>query len=193
MLSGTQPEDLPHEGLGVDVRASLPRGTPHALVKTLEAMLEPDPDHRAASIDEALGLLEESAPKGRKQAPKAKKQKTKTRKARRAARRRIDARSDFPLAQWVFFQVALFAGAGAVWLATGVFVPFVVVLAVLLYGERVRRRMKAEALRARVTGPSAEQAEQDARVRIATDDAAAELAAEAEEEEQEEPRDKLRR
>lgn len=54
LLTGCEPEDLPHAGLGIDVAAALPKTTPTALVRTLEAMLEPDPDRRAASIEEAL-------------------------------------------------------------------------------------------------------------------------------------------
>jgi serine/threonine protein kinase len=57
MLTGVDPEDLPHVGLGIDVGKALPAGTPVALVRTLTAMLVPDPDARAKSADEVLALL----------------------------------------------------------------------------------------------------------------------------------------
>ena len=53
MLTGQQPEDLPHRGLAVDVRAALQsrggRGS-ERLADILESMLEPDPDRRASRI-----------------------------------------------------------------------------------------------------------------------------------------------
>lgn len=57
MLTGTDPEELPHEGLGIDVERALPRGTPKPLARALAAMLVPDPDRRAASAEEVLALL----------------------------------------------------------------------------------------------------------------------------------------
>jgi hypothetical protein len=54
MLTGCEPEDLPHTGLAIDVAKALPPSTPASLVRTLAAMLDPDPDTRASSIAEAL-------------------------------------------------------------------------------------------------------------------------------------------
>jgi hypothetical protein len=54
LLTGKEPEDLPHRGLGIDVARAVPDATPRSLVRALEAMLEPDPDQRASSIAEAL-------------------------------------------------------------------------------------------------------------------------------------------
>jgi Protein kinase domain len=54
MLSGREPEDLPHKGLAIDVARAVPQGTPPSLVKALGAMLEPDPDKRAQTIGDAL-------------------------------------------------------------------------------------------------------------------------------------------
>jgi hypothetical protein len=58
LLTGSEPEELPHEGLGIDVGRALPRGTPAPLVRALTAMLEPNPDRRVDSIDQALELLQ---------------------------------------------------------------------------------------------------------------------------------------
>lgn len=57
MLTGVDPEELPHAGLGIDVAKALPASTPAPLLRALSAMLVPDPDRRAASIDEAIALL----------------------------------------------------------------------------------------------------------------------------------------
>ena len=50
MLTQTQPEDLPHKGLGIDVAAALGSRASPALVTVLSAMLQPDPEKRAQSI-----------------------------------------------------------------------------------------------------------------------------------------------
>jgi hypothetical protein len=50
MLTGIDPEALPHNGLAIDVRAALQRRARPRLVDALERMLVPDPDTRAARI-----------------------------------------------------------------------------------------------------------------------------------------------
>jgi tRNA A-37 threonylcarbamoyl transferase component Bud32 len=47
MLTGKEPEELPHKGLAVDVRAALGPSADAGLVDSLERMLDPDPDRRA--------------------------------------------------------------------------------------------------------------------------------------------------
>jgi hypothetical protein len=67
MLTGRQPEDLPHKGLAIDVRAALGergRSTASAgardsrLADALTLMLDPDPDRRPARIASVLATLE---------------------------------------------------------------------------------------------------------------------------------------
>lgn len=69
LLTGREPEDLPHRGLAIDVKAALAGGrTSTALRRVLEAMLEPDPDRRApriAPLLAQLGEAEAEAPKPR--------------------------------------------------------------------------------------------------------------------------------
>lgn len=55
-LTGAEPETLPHKGLRVDVRSALQGRTSPELVTSLERMLEPDPDLRAASVGAALDV-----------------------------------------------------------------------------------------------------------------------------------------
>jgi serine/threonine protein kinase len=62
MLTGVDPEELPHVGLGIDVARALPKSTPAPLARALAAMLLPDPDRRAGSMDEALALLHAAPP-----------------------------------------------------------------------------------------------------------------------------------
>ena len=66
MLTGCEPEDLPHTGLAIDVAKAVPPATPPSLVRTLGAMLDPDPDSRASSIEEALARGGPRAPSTRR-------------------------------------------------------------------------------------------------------------------------------
>ncbi len=71
MLTGSEPEDLPHKGLGIDVDAALGKNTSPSLVTALSAMLLPDPDSRARRITpllEGLGQAKTEAPRTTKQA-----------------------------------------------------------------------------------------------------------------------------
>jgi hypothetical protein len=54
LLTGSEPEDLPHKGLGIDVDAALRGQVDRRLIAVLKSMLEPDPDRRASSIEAAL-------------------------------------------------------------------------------------------------------------------------------------------
>src|ERR1700722_1994136 len=57
MLTGKEPEELPHKGLAIDVRAALRGVASESMVGVLEKMLDPDPDRRAASIGPLLGRV----------------------------------------------------------------------------------------------------------------------------------------
>jgi len=50
LVTGREPEDLPHRGLAIDVRAALGGGAEPWLVRALGAMLDPDPDKRATRV-----------------------------------------------------------------------------------------------------------------------------------------------
>jgi tRNA A-37 threonylcarbamoyl transferase component Bud32 len=50
LITGREPEDLPHRGLAIDVPAALGKGAESWLVRALSAMLEPDPDKRPSSV-----------------------------------------------------------------------------------------------------------------------------------------------
>ena len=50
LVTGREPEDLPHRGLAIDVRAALGNGVEPWLVRALSSMLDPDPDKRATRV-----------------------------------------------------------------------------------------------------------------------------------------------
>ena len=58
MLTGRPPEDLPHKGLAIDVRAALGDRGDGRLADALTLMLDPDPDRRPARIAPVLAKLE---------------------------------------------------------------------------------------------------------------------------------------
>jgi hypothetical protein len=58
MLTGREPEALPHKGLALDVRSALAGVASDRMIRVLEKMLEPDPDRRAASIGPLLAELD---------------------------------------------------------------------------------------------------------------------------------------
>ena len=62
MLTGREPEDLPHKGLAIDVEAALGKTARPELVRALRAMLEPDPDRRASRLST---LVQDLRPTGR--------------------------------------------------------------------------------------------------------------------------------
>jgi hypothetical protein len=63
LLTGVEPENMPHRGLAIDVKAALRNGhTSPELVQVLTAMVEPDPDRRAARIGPLLAELDRAAP-----------------------------------------------------------------------------------------------------------------------------------
>jgi len=62
MLTGEEPENLPHKGLAIDVRAALRGRAGEQMIAILEKMLDPNPDTRASSI--APLLTEANRPRG---------------------------------------------------------------------------------------------------------------------------------
>ncbi|MBS2011347.1 MAG: serine/threonine protein kinase [Deltaproteobacteria bacterium] len=70
-LTGVEPDALPHKGLKVDVRAALGGRASEGMIRTLEQMLEPDPERRAQSVAAALeaGIGASSGPSASPTAP----------------------------------------------------------------------------------------------------------------------------
>lgn len=58
MLTGREPEDLPHRGLAIDVRSALRGLATPALADVLGQMLTPDPENRAGRIAPLLAQID---------------------------------------------------------------------------------------------------------------------------------------
>ncbi|MDB4941566.1 MAG: Serine/threonine kinase [Labilithrix sp.] len=158
MLTGMQPEDLPHVGLGIDVQRALPSSTPAPLVRALSAMLDPDPDRRAASIDVALALLRPGAPavpgprrqdrwdekrRDRKGRAHEKREAMLARRNAKRSRRRARHARAAPFVVRIVGQIALMFAQIVVGLAVGVALPLVLTLLSLVFGETLRRAARA--------------------------------------------------
>lgn len=98
LLTGIEPEDMPHRGLAIDVRATLAAGMrdarDEALIRVLEAMLEVDPDRRASRIGPLLATLPLAPPPSapRRQTPSDPPSERRKRKGNRRDRRRDEKR-----------------------------------------------------------------------------------------------------
>ncbi len=158
LLTGCEPEALPHVGLGIDVARAVPKRTPKRLVRALERMLEPDPDRRAESIDDALGdERKKRTKKTRRRRPEkpAKGEKKRARAARGAG--------PSPLGRglaWIAASVVLVALVAIFVVAFGSAWPLLFFAALPLLARWVRREERS--LPARVGE------EETPRVRVAT-------------------------
>lgn len=165
LLTGSEPEDLPHRGLGVDVRAALRGRAGDRLVAVLEKMLDPNPDTRAARIAPLLAEIGARSPSregGRARArrepegnPRAnrhsnERQGRATRRADRAARRaerrarRRHARGQVPWFVSLFFTLAFAVGIVFVSLATQVIVPLLLQFLAIFFASDPLRRAAAK-------------------------------------------------
>ncbi|HEY2404927.1 MAG TPA: serine/threonine-protein kinase [Polyangiaceae bacterium] len=166
LITGEEPENLPHRGLAIDVRRALDGGAPAWLERALIAMLEPDPDRRASRI---LPLLDaESSPRARRSERAREREawrapgggRDEARQARHAARRaRHDARPErraawpaqrhgapAPLAPLLL--LGLMIARIVVWALFRAFLPMLLSLLSIFFGRELRRT----ALRCRQIG-----------------------------------------
>ena len=148
MLTGCEPEDLPHAGLAIDVEEAVPAGTSTALLRALQAMLEPDPDRRVGSIEEAFAQVAEtkheraSSPSLRGTRKERRREEKRRRNAEREGRReerREERRArPVPIFARFFARLGLLVALLAVWLAVGVVTPLVLIVLSLVFGQRLR-------------------------------------------------------
>lgn len=127
MLTGQEPENLPHRGLSLDVEAALAGRASPEVRAVLAQMLEPDPDRRPSSMDDLLGGL-----------------------PRRRASRRVDVRreedrplsgdtdADLGAAVRALVFAALVVGQAAVSLTLRVLVPAILHVLAIAFGPRLR-------------------------------------------------------
>ncbi len=159
MLTGEDPEALPHKGLAIDVRKALGSRVDRSLVEALERMRDPDPARRVDRIGPLLADLERGRRRekgaGRRASRAvarereweeraervARRAEREARKAARRARRdlgRIQRGEPWP---WPFSLVAtigLTIATVAVALALQVFVPILLTFLSLFFGRGLR-------------------------------------------------------
>lgn len=64
LITGREPEELPHKGLAIDVRAALAGSHLRpALIDALSTMLDPDPDRRPSSLAPVVAQLDAPPPR----------------------------------------------------------------------------------------------------------------------------------
>lgn len=160
MLTGRDPEALPHKGLSIDVEEAL-RGSavPDRLRVALARMLVPDPDARAASVAEAFRGTEaegRAEPSVDARTPNRHERRREARNQRREEKRwerRQRRRRPLPRPVFVLVAVALFIARYAVVAATRVAVPVLLHLLARVFGRHLDevaadvRREGDEALR----------------------------------------------
>jgi hypothetical protein len=159
MLTGREPEELPHRGLAIDVASALRGRASDTMIRALGQALEPDPDRRAASLGELVAeMARASAAKGRSRsagrAPVAssvnsdshprwtredrRARRREERHARRAARRARRSRAPVgPLIMWPIF-VALAVARIVVSVVLRVLVPLLLTLLSVVLGRPLR-------------------------------------------------------
>lgn len=146
MLTGEEPENLPHEGLGIDVRRAASPRTPESLVRALEAMLVADPDRRTGSIDDALTILRsQRSLHDRTRHPKQEYRRARRLTAREAKkqRRSLARARRAPFVPRLVAKFGLLVATLAVWIAVGIFTPLLLVLLSLAFGASLRRAASA--------------------------------------------------
>jgi hypothetical protein len=179
MLTGMQPEELPHRGLAIDVAGALRGRASAGLVSALTRMLDPDPERRAARVElprEARPAREtrwdrEAARRARRDARRE------ARRARRAQRRHGRSRGRAPMPFLFVVLLGLAVARVAVSLAMFAVVPLVLGILSLVFGQRLRdaaRRVRSAGERAYEALDRAAQREQaepdDARIRVEPDE-----------------------
>jgi hypothetical protein len=132
ILTGVEPENLPHRGLAIDVPRALEGSADPALVRALGAMLEPDPDRRAPRIAPLLVELaaDPRAPRPRRRAAKS-----------RARRRRLVPGQELmanPILV-ALLLVGLWAASIATWALFELLLPLVLLALSIAFGPTLRR------------------------------------------------------
>jgi serine/threonine protein kinase len=150
MVTGMQPEELPHRGLAIDVAGALRGRASEGLVSALARMLDPDPDRRASRVE----LPQESRVSRdmrrdrdvtRRARKEARRQARRERRAQRWQRRR---RRHPPVPILFVMLLALALARVVVSLVMFVAVPLLLGLLSLVFG----RGLREAAQRVRVAG-----------------------------------------
>jgi serine/threonine protein kinase len=154
LLTGREPEDLPHRGLSIDVGAALGGSAEPGLSALFARLLEPDPDQRASRIEPLFDAFERGELGGsRRNRPRAERherhrarreQRSERRRERRNARRRGPAddllRSPFFLSAMLLF---LWVARILIWALWEVALPTAFVILSVVLGSPLRRAARS--------------------------------------------------
>ncbi|HMJ10055.1 MAG TPA: serine/threonine-protein kinase [Polyangiaceae bacterium] len=146
MLTGVEPEDLPHRGLSIDVDAALRGRAEPRLSRVLQAMLESDPDRRAPRIAPLLSQNRETfadEPASFGAPPRASRARTHRRGRTRIPR--FHKPHTFPFAVMILFTIGLVLARTAVSLTLRGVIPILLTLLALLFGPALRQAARAVA------------------------------------------------
>ncbi len=174
MLTGVEPEDLPHAGLGIDVAKALPSATPPALARTITRMLVPDPDVRIGSVDDVLALLR-AGDRTRSERPTATAPATaREREPAPPVRRRRRPLRNVELAAvgslWLAVYMLTRHGTGHHPLLTTVAIVMAIVVTLSVRAARRRSRVERRDDESRAAAPKVRVAESAPRVRASADE-----------------------
>lgn len=126
LLTGLEPDKLPHRGLAIDVPAALAGVEDPALVRVLSAMVEIDPERRASRITPLLSELEHHTRERPRRTPRAEPD-------RRAA---DNVGNPLPVALlWIGLTIASLA----TWALFQLLLPLLLTLLSLVFGSSLRR------------------------------------------------------
>lgn len=150
LLTGKGPDELPHQGLALDVSASLGSAVPPNWVQALQRMLSIDPDQRPSSLRPGLAMLDGHDEPGDTSF-------VDSRATPPHANNEIDDEPDstftvmvgsgLGMVPWVFLTVARVA----LWLVLGVVVPGVLYTLSLFFGRGLRNAARRVSLAGRVS------------------------------------------
>jgi hypothetical protein len=148
LLTGEEPEKLPHRGLAIDVDAALAGRASKRLRDALAKMLEPDPDQRPTRIAPLLAGIDAAAddapsPRSRGGRRSKREERRAHKRAERAQRRSRRREMGVPWPVRIVLALALTAAQIAVVLALRVAVPIVLTLLSLVFGRTLRDAARA--------------------------------------------------
>jgi len=147
-LSGVEPENLPHQGLRIDVERALAGRVDPPLVRLLTELLEPDPDRRPADLPRAIEKHFGRVPRRERAAPRDPGRPRRRQRSReqepefwREWRRERRARFRPPLGHVVLVvvMVALVVARFATFGLFRLFLPLLLGLLALFFGGGLKR------------------------------------------------------
>lgn len=147
MLTGSEPETLPHKGLAIDVKAALP-GDP-VMARVLTRLLEPDPDKRPTRILPILAELALELPRDEvpvrvdERATRSERRRAKREKRQRRRAPRPRPRRGVPPLVVPIVVIALSLARVAVSVTMRAAVPTLLMLMSLVFGDGLKRAARA--------------------------------------------------